>query len=54
MRGDWNQKETETLETKVVSHGLEGVNVDPNGEGRHEREQVKKIQKAKRSARRSR
>ena len=34
--------ETETLETKVVSHGLEGVNVDPNGEDRHEREQVKK------------
>ena len=32
--------ETETLETKVVSHGVEGVHVDPNGEGRHEREQV--------------
>ena len=28
-------RETETLETKVVSHGVEGVNVDPNGEGRH-------------------
>ena len=28
--------------TKVVSHGMEGVNVDPNGEGRHEREQFKK------------
>ena len=27
---------------KVVSHGVEGVHVDPNGEGRHEREQVKK------------
>ena len=25
--------ETETLETKVVLHGVEGVNVDPNGEG---------------------
>ena len=28
---------TETLETKVVSHGVEGVNVDPDGEGRHAR-----------------
>ena len=26
----------------MVSHGVEGVNVDPNGEGRHERVQVKK------------
>ena len=26
----------------MVSHGVEGVNVDPNGKGRHEREQVKK------------
>ena len=42
--------ETETLETEVVSHG---VNVDRNGEGRHERVQVKEIQKAKRSARRT-
>ena len=33
--------ETETLEIKVVSHGVEGVNVDPNDEGRHERGQVK-------------
>ena len=33
--------ETETLETKVVSKGVEGVHVDPNGEGRHERRQVK-------------
>ena len=33
--------ETETLETKLVSHGVEGVNADPNGEGRHERVQVK-------------
>ena len=33
--------ETETLETKVVSNGVEGVHVDPNGEGCHEREQVK-------------
>ena len=32
--------ETETLEAKVVSHGVEGVDVDPKGEGRHEREQV--------------
>ena len=48
MRGDWNQKgETETLETKVDSHGVEGVNVDPNGEGRHEREQVKKSRRQK-------
>ena len=31
---------TETLETKVVSHGVEGVYVDSIGEGRHEREQV--------------
>ena len=32
----------------MVSHGVEGVNVDPNGEGRHEREASKKIQNAKR------
>ena len=33
--------ETNTLETKVVSNGVEGVHVDPNGEGRHQRRQVK-------------
>ena len=33
--------ETETLETRMVSHGVEGVNADPNGEGRHERVQEK-------------
>ena len=33
--------ETETLETKVVSNGVEGVHVDPCGEGRHEGVQVK-------------
>ena len=33
--------ETETLETKVVSNGVEGVYVDPHGEGHHEREEVK-------------
>ena len=39
------------LETKVVSHGVEGVHVDPNGEGTHARRQVKnEFQKAKRSA----
>ena len=27
--------ETETLETKVVSNGVEGGHVDPNGEGHH-------------------
>ena len=41
--------ETETLETKVVSSGVEGVHVDPNGEDHHEREQVKNSRrKAKR------
>ena len=34
--------ETETLEAKVLSNGVERVHVDPNGEGRHERRQVKK------------
>ena len=33
--------ETETLETKVVSNGVEGVHADPNFEGRCERVQVK-------------
>ena len=33
--------ETKTLETKVVSHGMEGVDVDPKEEGRHERGEVK-------------
>ena len=47
MRGGWNQKgETETLETKVVSHGVEGVNVDPHVEGRHARGASTKFQEA--------
>ena len=47
--------ETVTLETKVDSNRVEGVHADPNGEGRRERVQVKKkLQKAKRSARRRR
>ena len=33
--------EAETLETRVVSNGVEGVHVDFNGEGHHERGQVK-------------
>ena len=33
--------ETEALETNVISNGVEGVHVDPNGEDRHQREQVK-------------
>ena len=41
MRGDWNRWETETLETKVVSNGVEGVPGYPDGEGRHVRELVK-------------
>ena len=58
-RGDdaWRlaaEGETETPETEVVSNGVEGVHVDPDGEGRHERGQVKFFQKAKRSARRRR
>ena len=45
--------ETKTLETKVVSNGVEGVHVDPSCEGCHERVHVyTKIQKATRSARR--
>ena len=39
--------ETETLETKVVSNGVEGVHADPNGEGRRERRQVKKTPEGK-------
>ena len=36
--GGWNQKgKKETLETKVVSHGVEGVTRFPDGEGRRER-----------------
>ena len=46
--------ETETLETKVFWNGVEGVSRYPDGEGHHEREQVKKSQKGKRSARRRR
>ena len=34
--------ETKTQETKVVSHRVEGVFVDPEGEGRHEKRQAKK------------
>ena len=34
--------ESERLETKVVSHGVEGVYVDSNGEGRIVRERAKK------------
>ena len=33
--------ESETLKTKVVSNVVEGVHLDPNGEGHQEREQVK-------------
>ena len=33
--------ETETLETKVVSNGVDGVHVDPDGECRHERRRDK-------------
>ena len=33
--------EADTPETKFFSDGMEGVHVDPDGEGRHEREQVK-------------
>ena len=45
-RGDdaWRlepEGETGTLETKVFWNGVEGVHVDPNGEGRHVRGQVK-------------
>ena len=36
--------------TKVVSHGVEGVDAESNGEGRRERRQVKKIQKAKQAS----
>ena len=34
--------ETEMRETRVVTDGVEGIYVDDNGEGHHEREQVKK------------
>ena len=42
----WNAQlkglaELETLETNMCSHGAEGVDVDPEEEGRHERVQVK-------------
>ena len=43
--------ETVTLETKVVSNGVEGVHADPNGEGRREtpegkaKRQEKKVKK---------
>ena len=43
--------ETETLETNVVSDGVEGVPGYLDGEGHHEREASKEFQKAKRSAR---
>ena len=42
--------ETETSETIVLWNEVEGVHVDPDGEGRHEREEARKFQKAKRSA----
>ena len=35
--------ETEMPETRVVTDGVEGIYVDDNGEGHHEREQVKTI-----------
>ena len=42
MHGGWKPEgETETLETKVVSDGVEGVHVVLNGECHHERVQVK-------------
>ena len=48
MRGRLEPKgETETLETKVVSNGVEGVHADPNGEGRRERRQSKKTPEGK-------
>ena len=48
MHGGWNQKgEAKTLETKVVSNGVEGVIMDPEGEGRHEREAGQKIPEGK-------
>ena len=34
--------ETELPETRVVSDGVAGINVDLNGESHHEREQIKK------------
>ena len=37
--------ETEMPETRVVSDGVEGVHVDSNGEGPHEREQVEKFRR---------
>ena len=45
--------ETETLETKVVSDGVAGVNVDPNGKVAMKGSKSKK-KEAKRSARRRR
>ena len=39
--------ETEMLETRVVSDGVECIYVDLNGEGHHERGQVKKIPEVK-------
>ena len=35
------ERKTEMPETGVVSHGVEGIDVDPNCEGHHERGQVK-------------
>ena len=42
--------ETETLETNVVSHGVDGVYVDHNGDCRHERLQEKKTPEGKSEA----
>ena len=39
--------ETEMPETRVVADGVEGIYVDLNGGGHHEREHVKKFQKSK-------
>ena len=39
--GGWNQKETETPETTVLWSEVDGVPVNPDGEGRHERVQAK-------------
>ena len=42
MRGGWNQKEKRSRwKSDGVSNRVDGVHVDPNGEGRLEREQVK-------------
>ena len=35
--GTRRRRKRKTLETKVFWNGVEGVHVDPNGEGHHER-----------------